>query len=106
MSGRLPSLILPFLGFCHPLTHQPLCFNDLGGGYRRPLASTEPEKEPPRRTAQFITGRRHKDGMRILRDGPVTRTVERENGTGMVNEWLTKRRAYCRTSEHLYVGIV
>jgi hypothetical protein len=30
--------------------------------------------------------------MRILKDGPVFRTVERDNGAGMVNERLTKRR--------------
>ncbi len=52
----------------------------------------EQEKEPPRRAAQVITGRRHKDGMRIVRDGPVSRTVERDNGAGMVNKRLTGRR--------------
>ncbi len=51
-------------------------------------------------------GRRHKDGMRILRNGPVSRTVERENGVGMVNERLTRRRAYCGASQHSHVGIV
>ncbi len=29
--------------------------------------------------------------MGILRNGPVTRAVERENGAGIVNERLTKR---------------
>ncbi len=30
--------------------------------------------------------------MRILRNGPVSRTVERKNGAGIVNERLTRRR--------------
>ncbi len=33
--------------------------------------------------------------MRILQNGPVTRAVEKDNGAGMVNERLTRRRAHC-----------
>ncbi len=46
------------------------------------------EKEPSRRTAQF-TGRRQKDGMRILQNGPVTRTVEVQDSGRVVNKRLT-----------------
>ncbi len=64
------------------------------------------KKSRPGGRLSLNLGRRQKDGMRILRNGPVSRTVEGENGAGMVNERLTKQPAYREASQHSHVGII
>ncbi len=57
-----------------------------------PLARPNDKKSRPGGRLSSNQGGVNMDGMKIHRDGPVSRTVERENGAGMVNERLTKRR--------------
>ena len=71
-----------------------------------PWYRSNEKKSRPGGRLSLKQGGVNKDGMRILRNGPVSRTVERENGAGVVNERLTKRRAYCGASQISHVGIV
>ncbi len=55
---------------------------------RPAIGAVVQKKSRPERAAQF-TGRRQKDGMRILQNGPVTRTVENQDNGHFVNKRLT-----------------